>query len=164
MSQLTHTFTIVAVLGFVAWFYYQKYLDLQYEFNKLHHAYADACKERLMTEHRIKDLQTYKNDVAKTFQILDNELVMINEHIKRQSDGQPHALNSIVLPTINHLATDHLATELFSSINQERPTVEETQALQPPFDSPNVDTLAFTPAVGGYDQFLMEEADDKVDA
>ena len=44
---------------------------------------------------RIKDLQSYKNDVSKTFKILDNELLLINDHLKRQSNLQSTPMSSM---------------------------------------------------------------------
>ena len=35
----------------------------------------------------LNSIQYYKNDVSKTFKILDNELVMINDHLKKQNEN-----------------------------------------------------------------------------
>jgi hypothetical protein len=37
---------------------------------------------------KVKELQAYKDDVSKTFKILDNELIMINDHIQRRQQPQ----------------------------------------------------------------------------
>ena len=45
---------------------------------------------------RVKDLQSYKTDVSKTFQILDNELVMINDHLQKRNDRGGNQVRNIV--------------------------------------------------------------------
>jgi hypothetical protein len=84
--MLQNTILVCAIVGFIAWYYYQKFQESEREYMKLHKRFVDVCNENVRFKARVRDLQTYKNDVSKTFQILDNELLMINDHIRKQSN------------------------------------------------------------------------------
>ena len=82
-SQLS---TIIYVIfGVVSWYYFNKFMESEREYLRLHKNYDELHIENRKMKSRIKDLQSYKNDVSKTFKILDNELVLINNHLKRNS-------------------------------------------------------------------------------
>jgi predicted nuclease with TOPRIM domain len=82
-SQLS---TIICVIfGVVSWYYFNKFMESEREYLRLHKNYDELHIENRKMKSRIKDLQSYKNDVSKTFKILDNELVLINDHLKRNS-------------------------------------------------------------------------------
>ena len=79
--------TIVCIIfGIISWYYFNKFLESEREYSKLHKRFDNLHIENQKMRTRVKDLQSYKTDVSKTFQILDNELVMINDHLKRRSD------------------------------------------------------------------------------
>jgi len=85
-SQLS---TIICVIfGVVSWYYFNKYLETQKEFTNLHKRLQTMNIDNQKMKSRIKDLQSYKNDVSKTFQILDNELILINDHLRNQQPIQ----------------------------------------------------------------------------
>ena len=84
MNQLT---IFCLVLGVVSWYYFNKFQDSEKEYNKLYKRFEQVYIENQKVKSRIKDLQSYKNDVSKTFKILDNELVMINDHLKKQNEN-----------------------------------------------------------------------------
>lgn len=84
MNQLT---IFCLVLGLISWYYFNKFQDSEKEYNKLYKRFEQVYIENQKVKSRIKDLQSYKNDVSKTFKILDNELVMINDHLKKQNEN-----------------------------------------------------------------------------
>ena len=79
--------TIICIIfGIISWYYFNKFLESEREYSKLHKRFDNLHMENQKMRTRIKDLQSYKTDVSKTFQILDNELIMINDHLKRRGD------------------------------------------------------------------------------
>jgi hypothetical protein len=83
-SQLT---TIICVIfGVISWYYFNKFQESEREYSRLHKNFGTLHVENQKMRTRIKDLQSYKNDVSKTFKILDNELIMINDHLKRRNE------------------------------------------------------------------------------
>jgi len=95
MNQLT---IFCLVLGVVSWYYFNKFQDSEKEYNKLYKRFEQVYIENQKVKSRIKDLQSYKNDVSKTFKILDNELVMINDHLKKQNENVIHERQRPPLP------------------------------------------------------------------
>ena len=77
---------VCVVFGIISWYYFNKFRESENEYTKLHKRFEQSYTENQKMKSRIKDLQTYKNDVSKTFKILDNELLLINDHLKRQSN------------------------------------------------------------------------------
>ena len=77
---------ICVVFGIISWYYFNKFRESENEYTKLHNKFDQSYTENQKMKSRIKDLQSYKNDVSKTFKILDNELLLINDHLKRQSN------------------------------------------------------------------------------
>lgn len=121
--MLQNTFVLCAVIGFIAWYYLNKFQESEKEYCKLHRKYEDAINENTRIKSRVKDLQSYKNDVSKTFHILDNELVMINDHLKRR-DGTGQASRNDVNSIQNganrvSILTPELLGTLFNNMNQE---------------------------------------------
>jgi hypothetical protein len=84
MNQLT---IFCLILGFISWYYFNKFQESEKEYNKLYKRFEHVYIENQKVKSRIKDLQSYKNDVSKTFKILDNELVLINDHLKKQNEN-----------------------------------------------------------------------------
>lgn len=83
--MIQNTMLVCVVVLFIAWYYYQRFQDSEREYYRLHKRFRDVVSDNVRMKARVKDLQSYKNDVSKTFRILDNELLMINDHIKKQS-------------------------------------------------------------------------------
>ena len=84
MNQLT---IFCLVLGLISWYYFNKFQESEKEYNKLYKRFEQIYIENQKVKNRIKDLQSYKNDVSKTFKILDNELLLINDHLKKQNES-----------------------------------------------------------------------------
>jgi hypothetical protein len=121
---MQNNLVLCAIIAFVAWYYFAKCQEAEKEYNQLQRMYVDACNENEKSKSRIEDLQSYKNDVTKTFQILDNELLAINDHIKNQNNQQTGLYTRLPPRTssdrISVLTPDLLQT-LFSGMNQDTP-------------------------------------------
>ena len=89
-SQISSTLIMCIIFGLVSLYYFNKFQDSEKEFNKLHRRFEQTHMENQKMRTRVKDLQSYKNDVSKTMKILDNELVLINDHLhKNNNDSRP---------------------------------------------------------------------------
>ena len=78
---------IISILVILLWFYFMKYSEQESKFLpvmlKQKQVISKLKDENVKMKSELKYLHNYKNDVSKTFQILDNELVMINDRIKQ---------------------------------------------------------------------------------
>lgn len=108
------TFLIITFTVVVSFFYYTKCKEYEREFLILHKKYDRAIIENDNYKLRIKDLQKYKNDVSKTFKILDNELTHINNHVEKQVQLNRH----MDANNVNLLTADMLSN-LINNMNQE---------------------------------------------
>ena len=103
---MQNTLVLCAIVAFFVWYYHTKLKEIQSQYYVLHRRFDEVCNENGKLKSRVKDLQAYKNDVSKTFKILDNELVMINEHIKKNNPrtdanrAQPANRISILSPNL----------------------------------------------------------------
>jgi predicted nuclease with TOPRIM domain len=75
---------LFVLVGFIAFYYFNKFQESEREYIKLHSSLKDMYNENQNMKLKVKELQAYKDDVSKTFKILDNELVMINNHLQRR--------------------------------------------------------------------------------
>lgn len=132
-----NSFIVLTIVGFIAWYYFNKFQDSEKEYFGLHQKYMHLCNENQKLKARVSDLDTYKTDVSKTFQILDNELVLINDHIKQRNtvpsdQGNSHLFGSTERGSTPQqrgttqrgrvsILTPELLTTLFTNINQEQP-------------------------------------------
>ena len=156
MSDVFMGLFIVASL--LAFFLYTKFEQSEREYVKLHNEYIKVVRDRDKTKRRVKDLQSYKDDISKTFKILDNELAMINDHIKRK-ESQTEVNQSEPLRDLSLMLTPEILNGFFDGINSERvyrpaattaTTVDERQDEEP--QDQNVGIAAVT---NRYDQFLI---------
>lgn len=124
MNQLT---IFCLILGLISWYYFNKFQDSEKEYNKLYKRFEHVYMENQKVKSRIKDLQSYKNDVSKTFKILDNELVLINDHLKKQNEApinerqrqqqsilRPYYMRNNIPSNNVSLLTPDLLTSLFN--------------------------------------------------
>jgi predicted nuclease with TOPRIM domain len=146
--------------AYVAFYYFNRNQELERDYNKLHDQHTKTFLSMNKMKSRVRDLQAYKDDVSKTFKILDRELVNINEHIKQQ-DNQPSHIDQNRFNNVS-LMTPEILNMLFTNMNQ------ETQSSDPP-DTVNLSSInvSYTPNLAepsdNYDQFtIQEEAVDKV--
>ena len=122
-GQIPNTLIICILLGLISWYYFTKLQDSEKEYTKLYKKYENTCMENEKIKSRVNDLQSYKNDVSKTFKILDNELVLINEHLNKRNTPV-----NIGRPALNFrnnvsLLTPQLLSSLFNNVNTEDATL-----------------------------------------
>lgn len=103
---MTQHLIIICVITILLWYYYikskeqdDKYLPVMVRQSELMHENTKLKQENKKLRMRIKYLDNYKNDVSKTFKILDNELGLINEHIKQRGSVPPHTSEQVSEPT-----------------------------------------------------------------
>ena len=140
--HVTNTILICAIIGFIAWYYFQRLQDSEREYHRLHSRFIEVCQDNTNLKTRITDLQSYKEDVSKTFQILDNELVMINDHIKHKAQTNPQEnrvsmltpdiLNSLFdVPRVPLEEVQEQSEQVQELSEQKQPEVEEqTEQVQ----------------------------------
>jgi predicted nuclease with TOPRIM domain len=85
-----------------SWYYYTKYKDLERDFSDLNNNLTKMSMENTNYRVRIKDLQKYKNDVSKTFKILDNELVHINNHVEKNNQQLQSQQTQLPIPQLQN--------------------------------------------------------------
>ena len=91
-------YIIIFVISIFLWYYYtqykekdNKYIPMMIRQSELLEENEVLKEENTKLKSKIKYLELYKNDVSKTFKILDNELEVINEHLKnKQGQRQQH--------------------------------------------------------------------------
>ena len=122
-GQIPNTLIICILLGLISWYYFTKLQDSEKEYNKLYKKYEHTCMENEKIKSRVNDLQSYKDDVSKTFKILDNELVLINEHLNKRNT--PVSIRRPALDFRNNvsLLTPQLLSSLFNNVNTEEATL-----------------------------------------
>jgi predicted nuclease with TOPRIM domain len=115
--MVSNALVLCAIIGFIAWYYYQKFQESEKEYYKLHSQFVEVCNENVRLKDKLTDLEVYKDDVSKTFKILDNELTLINDHIKTRNPAETARAN---LPTNRvSLLTPEMLSTLFNNVNQE---------------------------------------------
>lgn len=89
---------VICILSILLWYYYTKNSEYPLALYNLR-----EINNKLKT--KIKYLESYKNDVSKTFKILDTELVLINEHINDNKNNNlfetsvtPNILSGLLSP------------------------------------------------------------------
>ena len=118
------SFVIIVCLTILTFYYYTKFKDTEdkcktheKEFTMLNKHIDKLYSDNSNYKIRIKDLQKYKNDVSKTFKILDNELVNINNHVEKHNQMNRH-IDRDRDEQIN-LLTPQLLTNLIENMNQD---------------------------------------------
>ena len=139
-NQISTSIIMCIIFGLFSFYYFNKFQESEKEYTKLHKRFDDIYIENKKMRYRIKDLQSYKNDVSKTMKILDNELMLINNHIQKhnvdplQEDRQPQNQN-ILRPYLRMQRSEfprtsyndnnvsflspELLSSLFTNMNQE---------------------------------------------
>ena len=159
MDMNNTTLIVCLAVAYVAFYYYNKFQESEREYIKLHSEHTNALREMQSAQARLHDLQTYKDDVSKTFEILDKELVTINEHIKNKDNSQQPNRVSMLTPEVLGM--------LFDNMNQEETTViheapgqqqEEIQHETPVVDQQPLN-VSCIPTGESYQQYLLHPGD-----
>ena len=106
---------LIIVLLIVIYYLIKKY-------NFLKNLYIKLFYEKKTLEIKVEELQDYKRDISKTFNILDNELNMINKHIKEPVTKVKTPINYVLNKNILKDLIDEDESE--KEINNEK---EETK-------------------------------------
>ena len=126
---------IICILSILLWFYFMKYSEHEIKYLpvmvKQKQVISQLRNENLKLKSKLKYLQTYKNDVSKTFQILDNELVMINDKLKQES----LPIEQTQTPLFQTSFTPSILNSLLNSVNTDLTTeIQNTAPLRNPTD------------------------------
>lgn len=129
---------VICVLSILLWYYYMK----SNEYNPL--ILNKLRDNNLKLKTKIKHLENYKNDVSKTFKILDNELVLINEHIHDnktensfQTSVTPNLLNNLLSPengTFNSIFNQFLTGDINFEATITEPEIQIENIMQTNID------------------------------
>jgi hypothetical protein len=149
---------VCLLIGFGAWYYFNKFQESEREYLVLHRQFEAACAQNRHLQERVDDLQMYKDDVSKTFKILDNELVMINDHLQRRAHGQSMEASAPVAGSRISLLTPDMLSSLFANINQE-PLGQEPTVPPGAFQGEEVQESVLDKAPSEYDEMLLDSSD-----
>ena len=132
---------IICILSILLWFYFMKYSEHEIKYLpvmvKQKQVISQLRNENVKLKSKLKYLQTYKNDVSKTFQILDNELVMINDKLKQESlpIEQTQTQTQTQTPLFQTSFTPSILNSLLNSVNTDLTTeIQNTAPLTNPTD------------------------------
>lgn len=74
-------YLVIAVIACVFLYYtFQKYMELKKTYAYMLSLHSKQKEEMTQLNEKVNDLQVYKDDVSKTFKLLDNELKLITEN------------------------------------------------------------------------------------
>ena len=135
---MTQHLIIICIITILLWYYYikskeqdDKYLPVMVRQSELLHENAKLKQENKKLKLKLKYLENYKNDVSKTFKILDNELGLINEHIKTKTGAtteqseQSTSVPNTNIPNSNSFRTSltpNVLSSLIRSSHETSPT------------------------------------------
>lgn len=114
----------VLFLFFAFLYYFHKYYETKRSQKRIFDKLSFLWIENQKLKTRLKELQTYKNDVSRTFKILDTELVLINEQLRQQNIIQNEPLTFDLDENAITLMTPQILTNLIENMNQEDPQQE----------------------------------------
>jgi hypothetical protein len=114
---------IICILAFLLWYYFIK--SKEYEIKSI-----ELYNENVKIKKKNNFLQEYKNDISKTFKILNNELIVINDKVKNNPE-----LNT-------NLLGQGIVNSLFNNINSQTQTT--TIPNPPPNPPPNLPPIPST--------------------
>lgn len=95
---------------FITIFYLYKLLS-DVKFN-----YITVCNENSFLKSKIEDLKTYKNDVSRTFEILNNDLKIINEELKKPN--REEQITQTTTETLNEQVIDEFADQILNNVSR----------------------------------------------
>lgn len=112
-GQSSGSLVILIILGLVSWYYFNKLQQSEENYKILHYQFEKVCIDNHKMKTRIQDLELYKNDISKTFNILDKELLVINDNLRRRNGNNVNRENalgsanvSIITPELLHNLLD----------------------------------------------------------
>ena len=157
--ESTSSLLIIIILLTIVWYLYTKYKEYEKKNYQLQSHFDKLTMENSNYRTRIKDLQKYKNDVSKTFKILDTELTNINNHVEKgNSYFQMHGHNNIT-PQNNNVNNIRLNQSGFdiSSPNTNRINLLTPDMLNNLIENMNQEFTLFQPSSYNYTQHANEQ-------
>ena len=113
-------------------YYFHKYNQVKRSQKRIFDKVSFLWIENQKLKTKVKELQMYKNDVSRTFKILDTELVLINEQLRQQNiiqNGLSTSLNDTITFDIDQnaitLMTPDILSNLMENMNQEQLQMEQ---------------------------------------
>lgn len=108
---------LIIAFAWLVWYYFNKFEQSEKAYYNLHQNHMMLYEQNKNLNQKVYDLEMYKNDVSKTFKILDNELLLINEQLRgNPSDNSlVRSLQQSFIPN-NNLS---FLNSIFGNINQE---------------------------------------------
>ena len=85
-GQTSGSLIILILLGLVSWYYFNKFQESEQNYRKLYYQFEKVYVDNKNMKTRIQDLESYRNDISKTFNVLDKELLVINNHLQRRNN------------------------------------------------------------------------------
>jgi hypothetical protein len=113
-GQTSGSLIILIILGLVSWYYYNKFQESEQNYRKLYYQLEKEHIKNKNMQIRIHDLESYRNDISKTFNVLDKELVAINSHLQRRNNNDVN-LNKTASANVSILTPELLNSLLSES-------------------------------------------------
>ncbi len=113
-GQTSGSLIILIILGLVSWYYYNKFQESEQNYRKLYYQFEKVHIKNKNMQIRIHDLESYRNDISKTFNVLDKELVAINSHLQRRNNNDVN-LNKTASANVSILTPELLNSLLSES-------------------------------------------------
>jgi len=72
---------------YVSWYYFNKFQESEQNYRNLYYQFEKVHIDNKNMKIRIQDLESYRNDISKTFNVLDKELLVINDHLQSRNNN-----------------------------------------------------------------------------
>ena len=86
-GQTSGSLIILILLGVVSWYYFNKFQESEQNYRNLYYQFEKVHIDNKNMKIRIQDLESYRNDISKTFNVLDKELLVINDHLQSRNNN-----------------------------------------------------------------------------
>jgi len=86
-GQTSGSLIILILLGLVSWYYFNKFQESEQNYRNLYYQFEKVHTDNKNMKIRILDLESYRNDISKTFNVLDKELLVINDHLQSRNNN-----------------------------------------------------------------------------
>ena len=118
-GQTSGSLIILIILGLVSWYYFNKFQESEQNYRKLYYQFEKVYIDNKNMKIRIQDLECYKNDISKTFNVLDKELLVINNHLQRRNNDNDNVNDNVNLNKTGSANVSIITPELLNSLLSE---------------------------------------------
>lgn len=135
-SQTSGSLIILIILGLVSWYYFNKFQQSEQNYRQLYYEFEKVYIDNKNMKTRINDLESYKNDISKTFNVLDKELLIINNHLQNRNNNENKTLSnfdtgsakvSIITPELLHTLLNESDNEIENKTNKTENKIEDIE-------------------------------------